>query len=393
MGLRPTKKPHPAQHLLHVRAFPGHDTTSDWIISLTAMNAPLNGSLSAYALGEKEDRAPDVVPWSPGSLLGSIVHIFAFLDCKIFGFDLGMQFWNLSWKGGKRARAQQRSWREIAACFWCALTTLVSALFVRSPVVESKDNAAYDVSVHGMARCNALVGVAHDGTYYISLVGDGSEGHRCPPRLAWRQWRAFPSWMICSLQCFFRRVFLAIIAQATARRRYRALGESLARVEGFHVEHYSGANDGLVSVFSQSHPRVGVECEAWRVRDMPVEAADMKKGVWHVLHHQQDHMGIVPFPASAECQRQVFHDLFRRLRSLPLEETRPGAFRPGQLEPAARRVRGKAAVGGGEGGEAGRTASAASEAETDSSFSSDNLVLLEALSSRDQRWVPRDVGA
>jgi len=391
MGLRATNNPHLAQHLLHVRAFPGHDTTSDWIVSLTAINAPLNGSLSAYALGEREDRAPEVVSMSPGSLLGSIVHIFAFLDCKIFGFDLGMDFWNLSWKGSKRARGQRRSWREFALCLWCALQALVSSLLVRSPVVESEDNAAYDVSVHGMARCNALVGIAHDRTYYISLVGDGSEGHRCPARLSWRQWRAFPSWIICSLQCCFRRVFLAIIAQATARRRYWALATSLGHVEGFHVDHYSGANDGLVSVFSQSHPRVGVECEAWRVRDMPDKVADMERGVWHVMHHRQDHMGIVPFPASAERQRQLFHDLFRRLHSLPLEEPRPDACRARRLAAATRRGKGTVGVVGG--GEAGRTASAASAAETDSSFSSDNLVLLEALSSKDRAWVPRELGA
>ena len=43
------------QHLLHIRAFPGHaDTSADWIVSLTAINAPLNGSLAAYALGEHE---------------------------------------------------------------------------------------------------------------------------------------------------------------------------------------------------------------------------------------------------------------------------------------------------------------------------------------------------
>ena len=360
------------QHLLHVRAFPGHDTAADWILSLTAINAPLNGSLAAYALGEREDRAPDVIPMSPGSLLGSIVHIFAFLDFKIFGFDLGMDHWNLSWRGSKQKQAasQKRTWTKGFTDGLQAIRTLMSSLFTKSQIVASEDNAAYDSSLHGMAKCNALVGAAHDCTFYISLVGDAEDGHRRPPAPARNEWRMHLAWIICSLQCFFRRSVLAIIAHATRRQRYEVLANSLKHVEGFEIGLFSGASDGLVSVFSQSHPCVGVKCEAWRVRDMPEAVGDMQRGAWHVQRHSHDHMGLIPFPASADGQRRTFQELFERLRSLPLV----ARLKPYDLTSDCYSAGHSVA-------DVGRTSSEASEADTEETSSSDNLVMLES------RWI------
>ena len=317
------------QHLLHVCAFPGHSTSADWICSLTAINAPLNGSLAAYALGLQEASAPDVVRFSPGSLLGSFVHVIAFLDIKPFGFDVGLQHWNLSFRGESNDDAAGRAscWRRAARRAWRAGRTLIMSLLVKSIVVQSEDNAAFDASVHAMASYNTQMGVAHDCTFYLSLVGDATDAHTSPPRAAWageRQWynqlAATLGWILATLQWVLRRALLTVISWLTARRNYQAVASSLSHVDGLDVAAFrASASDGLCCTFSQSHPRVGVSATdaEQRVMAMPAAASAMRRGVWHVQRHSQDHMGIVPFPVSPIHQRQTFAALFGRLRSLP----------------------------------------------------------------------------
>jgi len=315
------------QHLLHVRAFPGHDTSADWIVSLTAISAPLNGELAAYALGEREASAPAVVSLSPGSFLGSLVHVLAFTGWRIGGFDLGLDQWELSWRGTRAGRTRG-SWRESSKCLCAALKTLTAALFIKSPISESEDNAAYDTSIHAMAKCNARMGVAHDCTFYLSLVSTGEDANEVPRCADPRRLGEWLQWLLLAAQFCFRRVFLSLICFITHCRRYRELEKSLANVEGFEVAHYRGRTDGLCSVFTQSCPRVGVALEPWRAQTMPDTAAEMKRGVWYIETHGQDHMGLVPFPVSEQVQRETFLRLFRRLRSLP----------PGGSSDAAARV-------------------------------------------------------
>jgi hypothetical protein len=307
------------QHLLHTRAFPGHRTSADWIISLTAINAPLNGSLSAYALGLEETSAPNVVWLSPGRLLGCLVHVLAFLDCKPFGFDLGMDHWQLSWRGGAEEGRAGQTWSESVKTLWQATKTLLVSIFIRSAVVESEDNAAFDSSLHSAVSANATLAVAHDCTYYLSLVGTGADANMLPLRPATSvDWGAWVLWLRTLLQWVFRRTLLSFIAWLTLRRRYQHLSASLAGAESSALQHLLGASDGLCSVFSQSHPQLGIKGEPGRVLSMPPDASGMSRGVWYVQVHGQDHMGIVPFPVSAEHQRCTFAALFQRLRSLPM---------------------------------------------------------------------------
>lgn len=64
------------QQLLADIFFVGHDTSADWIKSVTCIATPLNGSLATYSLGANAAvaPAPAVVPASPGHLLGCGVH-------------------------------------------------------------------------------------------------------------------------------------------------------------------------------------------------------------------------------------------------------------------------------------------------------------------------------
>jgi hypothetical protein len=285
------------QHLLDTRAFPGHNTSAAWITSITVINAPLNGSIAAYALGEKEKDAPAVVKLSPGHMLGCAVHLLAFLDVRLGGFDLGLDHWNLSaWKGPITA-----------------ITTLRDSLLVRSTIVESKDNAAFDASVHSMSEWNKSIRT-HPNCYYFSWVGTGVEANAIP---------AFPQsavlknvlfWIVVLLQWAFRRAFLSTIAWLSARREY----PDLKPFEGFDLAAYKVQSDGLCSEQSQRYPVS--KSNPQRAAPLPKNGQPLTPGVWYYSEHGQDHMGVVPFPPSDDYQRSFFRGVFLGLASLPLAD-------------------------------------------------------------------------
>lgn len=282
------------QHLLDTNAFAGHRTSAAWVCSVTAINAPLNGSLAAYALGEKEEDAPAVVKFSPGHLLGCLVHLVAFLDVRLAGFDLGLDQWRLSvWKNGPAAFA-----------------TLREALLERSKIVESADNAAYDATVHSMTAWNRSI-ATQPACFYFSFVGTGADANLLPPYPDHRNLSSLCLWLSVVVQWVLRRVFLATLAWLSARREY----PHLAPYKGFDLNDFREQSDGLCSKHSQRFPVSPMG--AAPAAPLPAAGQDIHPGVWYHAEHGQDHMGLVPFPPSQAFQRAFFSRLFARLRALP----------------------------------------------------------------------------
>ena len=75
-------------------------------------------------------------------------------------------------------------------------------------MVESEDNAAYDASVHAMAKHNKAMGIGHDSTFYISLVGNAADANEmppCPEKGAYFACSEWLLWVCMMLQFLFRR--------------------------------------------------------------------------------------------------------------------------------------------------------------------------------------------
>ena len=281
------------QHLLHKKAFAGFDDTSaGWVSSITAINSPLNGALGAYALG-LDQQTLDVRTLSCGWLLGRAVHIAAYLGMG----PLGLEHWRLAW------------WEE------GALSTLCEAIFGRSLLVDGRDNAASDTSIHSVVAMNALLGPGHPNTYHLSFVGDGSLAG-IPPNAE----EFDGSWLSYALAlCLFafRRAFLSVLTWLVHRADY----SSLRPFQGFNASSWNDCpTDGLCATMSQSHPHT--PGAGGRPARLPDDVSDMKPGVWSVVFHNHDHMGIVPLPSSASAQRNFFKSLFSRLRALPTPPSR-----------------------------------------------------------------------
>ena len=161
-----------ARYLQHLLAqgdfFDGYRTSAAWVRSITALSSPLNGTTLVYGLGENAHDCPETVPFYPGPLLGAFIHLVEFLDVDMLKkvFPLRMDHWQLSWRKHKSGHILGAMWECVAA-----MTTLPGT----SRVVQGKDNAAYDMTVHAARELNATV-KTQPGTYYFSFVA--THGHR-----------------------------------------------------------------------------------------------------------------------------------------------------------------------------------------------------------------------
>jgi hypothetical protein len=146
------------QHLLaQGDVFPGHETCADWVLSITTISAPNNGSLAVYTLGARTQDAPRLHKVSPGYFLGTLVVLAEWLDVDAFRryvFDFQMEYWNHSRKSHG----------------WGGLKRWVKGLFSRNDLFEGADNAAYDMTVHAMSKWNTVFKTNTAGTYYLNVM-------------------------------------------------------------------------------------------------------------------------------------------------------------------------------------------------------------------------------
>mmetsp|Transcript_13855 Transcript_13855/g.47910 ORF Transcript_13855/g.47910 Transcript_13855/m.47910 type:complete len:418 (-) Transcript_13855:49-1302(-) len=227
------------QHLLEARAFPGHATDASWILSLSSLSAPLNGTLTTYALGEEEDAPPRVRRLSPGSILGSLVHVLAMCGGRMLGYELGLEQWKLSMK-------------DVGA--GAAIKKLVRCLLVHSDLVEEEDNAAYDTTIHAMKKHNESMGGGHGCCYYFSFVGTSEQANQVPRMEGSLSVMNMLTWILTLMLFVFRRSFLLLLSWRTRWRKY----EGLRGLEGVDVEEWKRGGDGLCPVYSQRFPVVGI---------------------------------------------------------------------------------------------------------------------------------------
>eukprot|EP00947_MAST-08B_sp_MAST-8B-sp1_P000460 g460.t1 len=185
------------QQLLAEKAFEGHDDTSaDWCLSLTAVNAPLNGTALVYALGEEVEKAPKVRRPSLGFFLGLAVSAQEYFDVPFlrkYVFDFRMEHFRLSWWRGQsqEQQEQQQQQEQQGGCGAVARRGLLGAVsgavtgavsgagrlckaaLTSSDVFEENgDNAAYDMTVQSAAQWNRRI-KTNPRTFYFSLVGSG----------------------------------------------------------------------------------------------------------------------------------------------------------------------------------------------------------------------------
>jgi pimeloyl-ACP methyl ester carboxylesterase len=130
------------QQLLHERAFPGFETSARWVSALVTLSSPHNGDPVVHALGSRarekraverealamegaavaEPRGDRVRFGSCGYMLGTLIHLIAFLDVPWLP-GVKLEHWRLSRTHGLGA-----------------LQRLVTAVANRSAFISGEDN-------------------------------------------------------------------------------------------------------------------------------------------------------------------------------------------------------------------------------------------------------------
>ncbi|KJA25838.1 hypothetical protein HYPSUDRAFT_384676 [Hypholoma sublateritium FD-334 SS-4] len=139
------------QHLLQEGHF-GKDSHPDMILSLDAVCCPFRGTQLVYTLGESMTAAPEVRPFSLGSFLAKLVHIFAYISPLLpSAIDT-------------HSDARSLSYRE------SSISNFIKQLW-KSDWAESQDAIPYDMTFEA-ARHRETVreGLPYQNTYHRSHV-------------------------------------------------------------------------------------------------------------------------------------------------------------------------------------------------------------------------------
>lgn len=130
-------------HYLSHSLFPGHATSASWVLSVTSLNAPHNGTRLVYGLGA-DLHAPPLVHWgSVGHVLTLLAHVVEFADLpwlRKYGLDFGLAYWRWSRKEGMGR----------------GLMRVIEAGLGSSRLGTSHDNAAHDMTVHAAHHYNTV---------------------------------------------------------------------------------------------------------------------------------------------------------------------------------------------------------------------------------------------
>jgi triacylglycerol esterase/lipase EstA (alpha/beta hydrolase family) len=264
------------QHLLATDAF-GWGSTADWVASISSISGVLNGSTATYFLGCREDTGL-IDEHGIADFLTHAIELHVRLAGELFDrvYDFDLDHWGIR---PAREPGLDRYLERIA----------------QSPMFRGTDNAAYCLTIQGQ-RGQQESCRTHAGTYYFSYVTEQTFRGVLTRR-------HFPE---VTMNPFLVPTALYIGQHEFAPSSF---------YPGFRAEQW-WPNDGLVSVYSQMHPRiVGRHPVGGRIG----RRTRFEPGRWyHETLERMDHIDIVALPQLDQIGRQkrFYEAIFARLAAL-----------------------------------------------------------------------------
>lgn len=273
------------QKLLAAKAFPGFETSADWVHSITTISGVNNGSTAPYVFGADRKTGLLNAGVRSGNLIAAGVKLYTGLAPKwlkeIYDFDL--EHWGLSRKQAESAFDYLRR------------------VLNHKGFASGKDNPIWDLTPQGLNYWNPQLPV-HSDSYYFAWATEQTRvlfGKYSVPQL-----RMNPLFQFTSL--------------AIGRMKFKT-----PPVPGF-VERDWWPNDGLVSTISQLHPFLPepqphadwcTDC------NNPTSSAELNPGLWYDMPvlTNWDHADIVVTAELKQLKgrKRFYAKHFELLRSLP----------------------------------------------------------------------------
>jgi triacylglycerol esterase/lipase EstA (alpha/beta hydrolase family) len=271
------------QNMLADKAFPGHESSADWVLSVTALSGSLNGTTRVYYDGIRPEDGRSMKSFSLLQVLRVGVLVLEWLDIPLLKryYDFGFDHYNLEWhKAG--------------------FTGLVNTLLNKTGPFAHANWVVPDLSLQSALQLNKKL-KTFDKTFYFSYATRGTTKWFGLWTLPGSIFSTHPLLFIRSLQiCLWRHP-----------------RDIPLPYDGYRDEDWQD-NDGALNTISQMYPRLPCEhphCDLGPDFDDLKDGRILQPGIWYYTTLFADHISFVINRERFGVHFDVLYDnIFQRCR-------------------------------------------------------------------------------
>ncbi|EJD03643.1 alpha/beta-hydrolase [Fomitiporia mediterranea MF3/22] len=366
------------QYLLSIGFF-GSEGHPDMILSVTTVSAPFRGTQLVYSLGERKDSAPAVRPFSVGSAIAKAVHVLSYFspllpksidlhsDSRALSYhessfkEFLHHLWRSDWAEGRDATpfdctfdaADERDATDKeGVCNPRTYYTSFTALFVSREklLCTIKEDTHAILTLFSLNKYSQTKRISSDGPkhsphlsnilfppLYLGARAIGTfdfSALKPPPSFLRARVPQLNSLSPIPLSMSSKSQLPSRIAISRVRISPKPDVEEAAKtqqnlIDGTGLSEHYWANDGVVPVFSQWHPR---ECTATKCihheaslspRTQRSSRKSIEPGIWNVYTLENTHhLSILPLWIGSSHQRDFWSDLGNLLHDIESDTRR-----------------------------------------------------------------------
>lgn len=273
--------------MLAEKAFPGHDTSEDWVLSLTSLSGALNGTTRTYYDGmlAEDGRSMKSVCLLQLCRLGVIVYDWLDIPWLKNYYNFGFDHFEMSW-------------RKVG------FSGLVDLLLGNTGPFSSGDSILPDLTIQGSLKINSTL-KTFPNTFYFSYATK-------------RTRKLFGITVPSSVLGVHPMLFLRVLQMCMWRHPQNAP----LPYKGYRDEDWED-NDGALNTISMTHPRIPIEHPNRFVVD-DSDCNPLQPGIWYYKIIEGDHILFIVNRERAGLQFDLLYDgIFERCRKHAFRKSPP----------------------------------------------------------------------
>ncbi|XP_072976625.1 uncharacterized protein [Typha angustifolia] len=275
------------QQMLADKAFRGHETSADWVLSLTSLSGALNGTTRTYYDGmQPEDgRSMKCISLLQLCRLGVIVYDWLNIPWLKNYYNFGFDHFEMGWQKA-------------------GITGLIDLLLGNAGPFASGDWILPDLTIQGSLKMNSNLHTFPD-TFYFSYATK-------------RTRKFFGVTVPSSVLGIHPLLFIRVLQMC----QWRYPPTVPPPYKGYRDEDWED-NDGALNTISMTHPRLPIEHPShFVVNDS--ECHPLQPGIWYYKILEADHVFFIVNRDRAGVQFDLLYDgIFQRCRKHAFRKSTP----------------------------------------------------------------------
>lgn len=273
------------QQMLADKAFDGHDTSENWVLSLTSLSGALNGTTRAYLDGMQPEDGKSMQSVSLLQLCRLGVITYDWLDVHWLKnyYNFGFDHFNITWRK-------------------TGIWGLVDYLLGNVGPFSSGDWILPNLSIQGSMQLNSMI-KTFPNTFYFSYATK-------------RTRKIMGVTVPSSILGIHPLLFIRVLQMS----QWRHPPNVLPPFKGYRDEDWHD-NDGALNTVSMTHPRIPTEHPSHLVLN-DSECQPLQPGKWYYKIMEADHILFIVNRERAGLQFDLIYDsIFERCRKHALRNT------------------------------------------------------------------------